>query len=306
MRAAFDRARDWLGAVFKDPYDLEPRVIDGSGATLHEEVGALDSLTGPRIALVSSWSQTEVMSRSLSAYLKELQRLGYQTVVISTSPVATELVWPHGRPANTVVVRRENIGYDFGSWAAALNAMPWVRSKPFVLLTNDSMVGPFAPLDHVLEAAESSSADLFGLTESYQIIHHPQSFFLLFKRGILADPAWVDFFDSVRPQDSKVKVIQAYELGLSRYCAREGYSWETLATAYASRVGRDNPTLAGWEALLGRGIPFVKRNLLVDPLMPSTSMDMQNAVKYRYGEDVQDWLPPRYELGYKAAEGLKT
>lgn len=283
-------------SLFKDRHERTGRVIDSAGAQLRLERGDWADYRGDRLAVVSSWTPTPVMSRSLSKYLKELDRLGYRILVVSTTAGSEELAWPHGIPEGTLVTRRENIGYDFGSWAAALHFVPQIRNARHALLTNDSMVGPFAPIDNLLEAAENSGADVFGLTESFQIIHHPQSFFLMFNHGVLAEKPWVEFFNEVRPQEEKVTIIQAYELGLSRYCARQGYSWETYVTAYETRSGRENPTLNGWRGILDAGVPFVKRNLLVGPATSDTSSQMRAEVQYRYGEDVQNWLPAGYVL----------
>ena len=282
--------------LFRDRFDRNPRVIDTEGVELTVERGDLRSLDNDRVAVISSWSRTPVMSKSLSTYLKELDRLGYATLVVSTSGVSEPLQWLHGIPDKTVVVRRKNIGYDFGSLAAALHSVSSIRGAKHVLLTNDSMVGPFAPIDNLIRAAEQSDADVFGLTESYQIIHHPQSFFLMFREGVLEEEPWRRFFESVREQDDKVGVIQAYELGLSRHCAHEGYSWETFVSAYQTGAGEENPTLHGWRGIMDAGAPFLKRNLLVETERPEVSRQMATEIQYRYGEKVEDWLPGGYKL----------
>lgn len=303
MKPTPSKASAFVRGLFREPFDENPRVIDTPGANLTLEYGNKEWLDADRVAIVSSWAPSPVMSRSLSAYLETLATNGYVPFVISTSPCAGSLQWPHGLPEKSVVVRRDNIGYDFGSYSAALNAAPLLRNIDHLLLTNDSMVGPFGKPESVLtdvfKAAENSSADIFGLTESFQIIHHPQSFFLMFRQGVLNERPMREFFDGVRPQAEKVAVIQAYELGLSRHCAHQGYSWEAYANAYSVRAGDNNPTLNGWQGLLDAGIPMIKRNLLIDKEWSDVAREMVAEIQGRFGEDVRDWLPEGYHLSFE-------
>ncbi len=285
-----------LRDLVKDPYKANPRVIDTPGAVLRVERGCREWLSNDRVAIVSSWTPTSRMSKSLSQYLFRLAEAGYVPFVVSTSEVEEELEWPHGLPENAVVVRRANVGYDFGSYAAALNAVPALRNIDHLLMTNDSMVGPFRSITPLLQAAEASSADICGLTESHMYVNHLQTFFLMFRKGVLSEAPMRAFFDGVREQAEKVEVIQAYELGLSWHCAHEGFSWEPVITAGRVNVGTENPTLYGWWALLDAGVPFLKRNILLDPTRVSITLQMPAEIDRLYGEDVREWLPEGYSL----------
>lgn len=291
--------------LWADPYKKEPKVIDTPAAKLRLETGNTAWLDAPKVAVVSAWSPTPNMSKSFSAYLFELSKAGYVPFVVSTTDSSEPLQWPHGLPGNAVVARRPNVGYDFGSYSAALNAVPGLRRIEHLLLTNDSMVGPFSSIDHLLAKAEESEADICGLTESHQYVSHPQTFFLMFRKGVLDEPPMRRFFDNVRQQGDKVEVIQAYELGLSRHCAHEGFSWEAIINAQRTNVGYQNPTLYGWEPLLEAGVPFLKRNILLDETRTKHTKGMPTAVLQRYGEDVRDWLPEGYELPDSLESELK-
>lgn len=254
---------------------------------LSGDAGAL--LEADNVAVVSSWSRRPEASLSLSRYLQALEDIGYVSVVVSTAD--HPLVWPHGRPASTVVAHRPNVGYDFGTWAATLNAFPSLRSRPEVLLTNDSLVGPFAPLTEVRTAIDASHSDVFALTESRQISHHAQSFFLLFRRGILADRPWRRFFASVRPERTKEDIVRRYELGVARICRLYGYSWEAMISTETSLSGVDNPTFTSWRSLFDCGVPMVKRSLVTHPEYPATTAEVQELVRTHYRQELEDWLP---------------
>lgn len=245
----------------------------------------------PKVAVVASWTATPVMSRSLSQYLFELERIGFPSLVINTSELEEDLVWPHGKPESTVIVTRPNVGYDFGSWAAALDYFPQVRKFDEVLLTNDSMVGPFAPLTEVLEAMTTSEADIFALTENLQHGLHMQSFFVCFRGGILEDRPWKNFFGRVREEASKDDIVQIYELGLTRTALRYGYSWLVMFPMEVLEGGIGNPTFERWELLLDCGMPLVKRSLVTHPQYPATIAEIEAGVKQRFGALLGDWMP---------------
>ncbi len=261
------------------------RVVSGDPSWIEE--GGPDG----KVAVVASWSATPVMSRSLSQYLFELEKIGFLSLVINTSELDQDLEWPHGKPDSTVVVVRPNVGYDFGSWAAALDRFPKIRGFGQVLLTNDSLVGPFAPLTEIATAMNETGADLFGLTENLQHHRHMQSFFVCFKGGILNDRPWLNFFAAVRAESSKDDIVQKYELGLTRTAQRYGYSWVVMLTTESLEGGIGNPTFERWDLLLDEGVPFVKRSLITHSQYRATRAELVDAIALRYNEDLDDWMP---------------
>lgn len=290
---------NWLENL--DPWKKGVRA--GDHATLTVEAGDPSTLERAEgVAIVSTWMKTPAASLSLSAYLKQLSNAGLTPLVVDASPFDEPIQWPDGLPSDAVVTRRPNVGYDFGSWAAAMRVYPCLAEKPKVLLTNDSMVGPFASMDAVFEAENRSTADVFSLTDSYQGPHHPQSFFLLFKGGILAEAPWQRFFAGVREQQEKEAIVGAYEFGVPRVAATNGYSWEAMLPAAAQGHGKENPTLAGWREMLAMGAPLIKRNIVTDPNYVATASEMVSAVQRRYGQNVSDWLPQGYAVAQLSSQ----
>ncbi len=267
-------------------------VVDSGAVQLHWEKGECSDLTSPKVAIVSSWSDTAVMSRSLSAYLAALDSEGYQPFVVSTCEVKGALEWPFGLPNNAVVARRRNIGYDFGSWASALSVCSELARKPYVLLTNDSLVGPFGPLADMFERAENASEPVVFMTESLSPKRHGQSFFILFKDRALSTPALTDFFNSVAPQRTKQRVIDKYEIPLAQTCEANDLPWQAIYSAEELGAGHINPTLSAWRQLIAKGAPFLKRQILLAPEFDTTAVRMRHYAARSLREDLRDWLPP--------------
>ena len=171
-----------------------------------------------------------------------------------------------------------------------------------LLLANDSLYGPLHPLCPALSQADFSAADIWALTDSWQRRYHLQSYFLMAGAAVLQSTVWRDFWQRVRPLASKHWVIRRYEIGFSQAMLRAGFRlgalWpyaslleavaeqtvagqtigpreereDPLASARALQVRRIreaiarnlplNPTSDLWRVLLGRGFPFLKRELL--------------------------------------------
>lgn len=267
-------------------------VVATDGARLHLERGDLSILADvDKVAIIASWSATEAMSRSLSEYAFALAECGFACVVVSTSEVGAPLVWPHGLPQGTIVARRRNVGYDFGTWASALEALPGVRSKQHVLLTNDSMVGPFGPLDQIVARATSSKAGLVGLTDTFQIGHSIQSYFMMFNQGVLDCPEWRRFFRGVRPQEEKLDYVWRYELKVAPVAVSGGFGWEVLFPTALVDALHHNPTLDQWRELVDSGFPFVKRTLWSDPDLGDRAEHASVYLGKLFGIQTADWLP---------------
>lgn len=268
-----------------------PRVLDAVDGQVRFEVGSRERFGSPdRAAVVVHWSESAWLTRSFVELVGQLSRHGYRVVVVSASSDPHELEWRGRRPSDVTVIRKPNIGYDFGSWTVGLAELPSLAAAERVLLVNDSMVGPFVDLGDVLERFEDSRADVFGLTDTRQYFLHLQSYFLGFGNGVLADPPLRHFFADVRHEKDKWDIIWRYELGLSRLFRREAYGVAAAFHADDVVAAGDNPVIRGWWRLLERGFPFVKREILRRPDVAPHGDRVGRQVAAMFGQDIGDWV----------------
>lgn len=264
------------------------RVIELVRDGLALETTSIERFSSSRIAVVAQYSTTSTMSRSVYTYLVELARCGYQVVVSSACEAEGPLRWPASLPVGVAVLRKPNLGYDFGSWAAALHQFPEIRKADRVLLTNDSMLGPFESVAPLLAQFHDGGADVWGITDSYQFVRHLQSYALGFRGGVLDSGALRGFFDDVRIERTKMDVVLRYEIGLSRLLASEGFSTQNLIGVRSLPDPDANPTLTHWRHLLERGVPFVKRTL-VEQASPAETARIRSVIRSKYGANLDDW-----------------
>jgi lipopolysaccharide biosynthesis protein len=117
------------------------------------------------------------------------------------------------------LVRRPNLGYDFFSYRAGLSRLIDSPDLEAVLLVNSSFL--LADRERFLTTlramlAATTKADVVSLTESEQIHWHLQSYLLAFSGQAVRSDWFRQFFEAIRPLNSKLELILAYELGLSR------------------------------------------------------------------------------------------
>lgn len=270
----------------------EPVVDLVRGRVRVERPGLLD-VSASRVAVLAHWSERPTVTRSFRALVGALVAGGYRILVVSGATCDSPLGWREsdadGWPDVVRVLRKPNLGYDFGSWAVGLDSAPWVARAPYVVLANDSLVGPFAPIGHLIAAFEDSPADVWGLTETLQFTRHVQSFLVGYRRGVLDEPPLARFWRTVRHYRDKSQVIHRGELALGRLMEREGYAVDAACVAQSVVAAGDNPTITGWRALLDRGVPFVKREIVRTPELAPEGDKIGAEVRRRYGTDIREW-----------------
>jgi lipopolysaccharide biosynthesis protein len=155
------------------------------------------------------------------------------------------------------------------------------------MLTNDSLAGPFGPLDDLVARIEASSADVWSATGNHYPQDHMQSYLLAFRDGVLAREPLGGFFAAVRAQDTKKAVIQTYEFGLSELVHSHGLSAEVGWTKDALGIPDSaDSVLGGWARMLRTGFPFVKRTLLEQRRFADQRAAIAAVVKQEYGVEL--------------------
>jgi hypothetical protein len=113
------------------------------------------------------------------------------------------------------LVRRQNQGYDFYSYKTGLDVAGDLSEYDLVIVCNDSYVGPLVPYRRILDTMWERKVDFWGMTETMRRARHVQSYFVAFRRWVVASPAFTGFWSQMTPVSDRAQVITKYELGLS-------------------------------------------------------------------------------------------
>lgn len=227
------------------------------------------------LALYVHWSPDGAVSAMVLAQLAAYRAEGFALAFVSVADRVPEADWEAVRDAAALVAQRRNFGRDFGAWhdlaGEALRRWPGVEE---LLLVNDSVLGPLAPLGPVFAAARAAGPGLSGLTESLGGGAHLQSYFLL-AEGRAAVAALAGFLASYRPTASKWLTVQRGEIALSRTLAAAGvklralYGHDRLVAAALGDPAERARLVAAAPHLAGLDDAAIRRSLRERPLNPT-------------------------------------
>lgn len=241
------------------------------------------SLRGLSLALYVHWSPDGRISAMVRRQVALWRDCGFDVVFISNSDPAAE-DWNAIGEHTVLRVRRRNTGRDFGGWrdGAAL-ALQHLPRPSELLLANDSVLGPFRPLQPFVDAWRGGGEGLFGMTNSLGGGTHLQSYLLL-ARGAAPVATMLAHLAAFRDSRSKWRIVQQGEIGLTRRMLREGHRCAAICgydaiCAAVDDGSRDalgprfaaarpwpyplNPTHHLWRVLIEKfGFPYLKTELI--------------------------------------------
>lgn len=185
------------------------------------------------LLLLAGFSNQSQLLNYQKHLVKQLQLSGCYVVYIIASDEPEKLVSILGG-ADRVIIRR-NFGYDFGSWAAAIESCKRdISMAEHIIFANDSIIGPLAPLNELFSKIEKCHTDLWAITDSKDIKYHFQSYFWGIKKKKNKHIPVIDaffFYRCALPKD-KEEAINAYEIQLFNFLISHGMSIEILFPEY--------------------------------------------------------------------------
>ena len=172
------------------------------------------------------------------AQLDEYRSLGFQTLVVDTSPTLSAQREADWHRSATDWLPRANVGYDFVSYRTGLETLVARRGVAIdrlsLILANDSCFGPFIPLRGVLESFDALPSDrrrLFGITENHEIRRHLQSYWLYMRPDVT--PLVLAFLRAMPVPKDRAEAIAFGELALSDHLLAQGCELHAYLSAHA-------------------------------------------------------------------------
>ena len=276
------------------------RALQGRPSSICDIASTGRPSRGRSIALYVHYCESGRISEMVHRQVESYAAAGFDVIFITMSKHVWAPDWEAIKAISWLVVRRKNIGRDFGAWRDVIERVMVQRPEiDELLLANDSVIGPVWPMARIMEALRRGGNGMFGLTESIQGGSHLQSYFLLV-RGKPAVADIVRFLREMAISHSKWLTVQRGELRMTRYMLDRGHRVRALfgynrlaATVAGDQVERErlallddrfgrifelpnenfaaaliqqplNPTHHFWAALVRLlGFPFFKAELLL-------------------------------------------
>lgn len=232
---------------------------DAPGLRLLRRDG-LDAGAGPVCLFVAYAADGRLFGHTMH-YCASLRALGLRLVLVMVTDRSDRAGLDPGPHVADAVIVRDNVGYDFAAWAAALHALPELWEAPELWFANDSVYHALRLLDGVAERVRASGADVVALTGSDEVAPHFQSYFFVLKAPPERRGPARTFWGTVRPLADKLQVIRDYEVRQKSALEAGGLAVEVL---FPAPQGIRNHLQQEWRGLLAAGFPFVKVELLRD------------------------------------------
>ena len=268
-----------------------------------------------------------LIPRSWLAVLLAIREQGWQVVVSSSklAPSVQTQLSHHNIPC----LLRNNIGLCLGAYrdfcCLLSESEDLLATRSHLVLANDSTLpigGPqlFTEALRTMAAGQSNSApQLNGITDSIERnTYHLQSYLLLANATLIRSTTWQHFWQSFDLKGSKDDLINKGELGLSQALLRacvlleaqysivgmllEDSSTDRELARFEVREPREiNLSLFAWQALLKKGCPVVKKQVLFNlqqfrkgPMPLSEVRDYLGEVDVDFRDDLEELIRSRY------------
>lgn len=198
---------------------------------LQELIGHPDDLqAGDRVCLFATYDPHQLVDPHVLHLLRAIAEQGFKIVFVT----AATGIRPQDRnvltECCTLIIRKNNVGWDFGSWKIASEQIRPLYEFKEVLLMNDSVYGPLYDLKEVMaNIAAAREADLVGLTDSWDQKYHLQSYFLVLRPDFLRSEAFQIFWRKpTLYSKQKDIIITDFELELTAVALRNGFRVHAL------------------------------------------------------------------------------
>ncbi len=175
-----------------------------------------------RLCIFAHYDRDDIVDRYVLNYLQGLRSVAQHIVFVSTSRLAGPDIETLRRLCDSVITR-ENIGYDFMSWQIGLASIHDFAAYDELIVCNDSVYGPLYPLENIFRRMAKQRCDFWGITDCGYKAFHLQSYFIVFRKHMVASKPFKEFWQSVTPEESKARIIEKYEIGLTDGFVKEGF-----------------------------------------------------------------------------------
>ncbi len=220
-------------------------------------------LLATKIAVFAHYSGQVEISTCDAYFISQLKDSGFAVIVSTTctdDPIEHQQLWNHWHDKIDGLITRENIGFDFGSWAAALTSLDLENGGiEQIILVNNSVYGPLFPLGPIISDL-SLRGDFFGLTASREFCPHIQSYFLGFNKIVIDHSGFRKYWRGSFLEQSKWSTIFRRELAWEVFFTKQGF--RSAVFIQDSRQFPRNPLTFLWKDLIYQGFPFMKKSLL--------------------------------------------
>lgn len=233
------------------------------------------------LVLFVHYDAQNIISENDLCYVEELSSIG-DLIFITNSCVDID-AYNALEICAKKIIKRKNIGFDFGAWKDAITANEkYIMKYDYLVLANNSVFAPIYNLKKVFSEMNSRWGDFWGITAFTENNHcvsneakffpwdrvpfHIQSYFLVFNKNVISSECFIKFWKTLKYPSSFVEAVQYGEIELSQILLANGYQCNVFIeeTLSSTTYHCDGPDLTKNEpdTLIFLGCPFIKKKSL--------------------------------------------
>lgn len=227
-----------------------------------------------RLLLYVHFNKYNRVSSHVYYQLTQMQPLFSKVVFISNSQVS-ERDYQNLVDLHLIdnFIQRENVGFDFAAWRDGMTHVGFddITTYDVVTIMNDTCFGPLWDIKgYYLNYEANDQVDFWGLTnnrrtkKSHQtqgFPEHIQSYFITFKKPVIASSAFRNFWENVKNHTDVQEVINDYETKVTTTFLAAGFRYQTVFdTVNEDTTGMLHPDFSYYNptAILNHKVPFIK------------------------------------------------
>jgi len=196
-----------------------------------------------RLALYVFWEKNGIVHDHVTWYLNGLKEVAQDIMVIVNGLLSANDRRKLEKLGVDILVR-DNIGYDFAAWKAALNHKGWAALAKYdeIILCNCSCYGPVYPLSEMFGVMEKRTCDFWGINRQpdapehlvgpkdarFPMTEHIQSYFYVFRSNALCAPAFRQWWDELEVCPDYWDEIRLHEMRFSPWLELHGLVGDTF------------------------------------------------------------------------------
>lgn len=231
-----------------------------------------------RCAIYFFFDEDGVVDRYNISLMKDLKKSVEHLLVVVNGLLTKQGEQALRDVADDVLVR-ENIGFDSWAYKAGIEHIGWDTLYGYdeIIQLNHTNFGPVYPFSEMFAAMDNrAELDFWGITRHYgmpndpfhcceygYIPEHIQSHFIAFRKTLVADKAFKEYWDSLPPIRNYDEAVALHEARLTKHFADLGFAWDTYINTSAWKEKTNYPLmLYPVELMREQRCPIFKRKML--------------------------------------------
>lgn len=230
-----------------------------------------------KLCLLSHFDINNKIEKYVIYMIKELYKLKFDIVFVTTAENMKIVELNKISSYVKIAIIKKNVGYDFIAWKTALYAVGEYQKYEQIVNINDSIFFPLFNPKIMFDKMKTEKADFWGLSDSYRIQYHIQSFFWVFNKKLLRSSFYNNFWNDCATLSDKGKIIREYEVAFTALLQKNNFKTSAYIKAELIYnfvknkfenllpIDQNSSFYTFWDIIIDNfKAPYLKKNILIE------------------------------------------